>query len=244
MTETSQELQDGIRLALEAAEAANDAAAEVDKMTTATERAAHRIDTFGSKMRPLMIGTLAGSVVVIGLASLVYFRTLSEMRTATATQLEALTMFASRVEGLDQSLTNAEALLAEIKAVKAGQDEHFAALQTRLDGMGLNLVEEANSYSEAADTLKSQIEATVMQAVDEGSQKTQDAFTAGLSDLQLAMTRLLADAVTAAPAAAPAPSSKPAAKTATPVKPKTVAVPKKPTAKARPAPRPNPFSYP
>lgn len=241
MTETSQELQDSIRLALEAAEAANDAADEIDAMQQATEKAAHRIDRFGATVKPLMIGTLLGSVIVIGLGGLVYFRTLSEMRTATATQLEALTMFASRVEALDARIAEAEGLGTKLDEMQVAQTEALTALGARLDGMGLNFAEEITTYSEAAGSLSDEIAGTLTKTVEQNHVKTRDAMMAGLSDLQLAMSRLMADVVSQPAAVSAAP--KPTASAPKPVKPQTV----KPAVRAKkpaPAPKPNPFSYP
>jgi hypothetical protein len=66
-------------------------------------------------------------------------------------------------------------------------------------------------------------------------QETRDALTQGLSDLQLAMSRMLLDQATAAPAPAPQVAAKPV------VRAKPRPAPRK-APKARPA--PNPYKYP
>ena len=102
MTDTAgPETADSIRLALEAAEAATDAAGEAQGLRTNAETAIARLDRTTGRVGPLLIGCLAGAVAVLGLGGLFHLRTIADMRTATAAQIEALALFSTRVGTLD-----------------------------------------------------------------------------------------------------------------------------------------------
>jgi hypothetical protein len=100
MSATPTDLENSIQLALEAAAAANDSAEDVARLSADTQAAAARLDDFARVMKPVMMGVVAGAVLAIGLGGLVYLRTLSDMRAATATQTEALTVFSKSVADL------------------------------------------------------------------------------------------------------------------------------------------------
>ena len=244
MTTPSADLENSIRLALEAAEAANDTAEEVARLSSDTQAAAQRLDSFAKTMKPIVVGTLIGAVVSVAIGGLVYFRTLSDMRTTSATQIEALTLFSKSVTDLQAQVDIVKTMADQIAELPTAQDLRIAQLENKLADMENRLAEkieaEANTLSGgmADDGSTAQMLRSVADAVKEGHQETQNAFVSGLSDLQLAMTRMLAD--TLGQAAAPD-----AAKAQAPAKP----APRKSTTKASatrpPARAPqNPFKYP
>lgn len=225
----SPELESSIQLALEAAAAANDAASDVETLASDTEAAAARLDKFAHIMKPVMIGVVAGALLAIVLGGLVYFRTLSEMRLATATQMEALALFSTSVDDLKTQIGSLETLGEVLAGLQDEQDSAFTALEAKM---------EAALQSDEADNNTSPLDGQMLRSlsdtVEQSHQGTRDAITQGLSDLQLALSRMIADRPPVPPVAAPVA-----------VKPTVSAKPRptpRPVAKARPA--PNPFSYP
>lgn len=230
------EIESSIQLAIEAAAAANDAAGDVETLSSETKAAAARLDKFAQVMKPVMMGVVAGAVLAIILGGLVYFRTLSEMRLATATQMEALTLFSTSVNDLKAQVGALETLGDTLATLQTDQDTAFTALETKL----LAALEPADTTgddtADAGAALDSQMLRSLSDTVQQNHQDTRDAVTQGLSDLQLALSRMLAERpVAAAPAPAPQATPKPAAA----AKSRPTA---RPAAAAKPA--PNPFSYP
>lgn len=240
-TSPSTELQDTIRLALEAAEAANDAASEVSRLQSETSSAAARLDRFGARLRPMMIGLLVGAGVSIVLGGLVYFKTLAEMRRTSATQIEALAMFQESVTQLNGQLDAVEGLSERLAKIEAAMNETRDVLQADMTGMQDTLTEQLGSYSDNAGSLQSQIATTLTERVDAGTQKTVDALKSGISDLQLALSKMIASAATSAAAKTQAAAPKPAATTQRKTTTSTKRTAPKKTA---PKPEPNPFSFP
>ncbi|MFA8387601.1 MAG: hypothetical protein ACEPO2_18440 [Pelagibaca sp.] len=231
------EIETSIQLALEAAAAANDAASDVATLSSDTKAAADRLDSFAQVMKPVMIGVVAGSVLAIAIGGLVYFRTLSEMRLATATQMEALALFSTSVDDLKAQIAAMETLDETLATLQTDQQDAFAALEATVQTAIRNPEAEAGAQSdtEGASPLDQQMLRGLSDTVEQNHQATRDAVTQGLSDLQLALSRMLADRPVAA--ATPQAAPRPVAKPATSPKPR-------PTARPAAQPRPNPYSFP
>jgi hypothetical protein len=226
------DIENSIQLAIEAAAAANDAASDVASMASETQAAADRLDKFAQVMKPMMMGVVAGSVLAIVLGGLVYFRTLSEMRLATATQMEALTLFSTSVDDLQAQVSSLETLGETLAVLQTDQDAAFAQLEATVQ-TALETAE--TEMAESTTPLDQQMLRGLSDTIAQTHQETRDALTQGLSDLQLAMSRMLLDQATAAPAPAPQVAAKPV------VRAKPRPAPRK-APKARPA--PNPYKYP
>jgi hypothetical protein len=234
-TTTPTELDSSIQLAIEAAAAANDAAGDVETLASETRAAAARLDKFAQVMKPVMMGVVAGAVLAILLGGLVYFRTLSEMRLATATQMEALTLFSTSVDDLKAQIGTLETLGETLATLQTDQDAAFTALEDSVLAALQSSTETDDTDSGTATALDSQMLRSLSDTVQQNHEDTRDAVTQGLSDLQLALSRMLADRPVAA--AAPAPQAAPKPVTAAKSRPTP-----RPAAKAKPA--PNPYSYP
>jgi len=206
-------------------------------MSSETQAAADRLDKFAQVMKPVMMGVVAGAVLAIALGGLVYFRTLSEMRLATATQMEALTVFSTSVGDLQTQISSLETLGETLATLQTNQDSAFAQLeatvQTALEAPESDTMTDA----EGAAPLDRQMLRGVSDTVAQSHQETRDAFTQGLSDLQLAMSRMLLERAEAT--ATPAPTQQAKAKPVASAKPRPA--PRK-APKARPV--PNPYKYP
>ena len=236
-TTTPTEIESSIQLALEAAAAANDAASDIETLSSDTKAAAARLDKFAQVMKPVMMGVVAGAVLAILLGGLVYFRTLSEMRVATATQMEALALFSTSVDDLKTQISDLETLGETLATMQTEQDDAFAALKETVQAAMQPPEPEADATTGAEDTspLDRQMLRSLSDTVEQNHQTTRDADTQGLSDLHLARSRMLADRPVTTAVARPHAAPKPVAS----AKPRPAP---RPTAKARPV--PNPYKYP
>ena len=231
MTTSPTELENSIQLALEAATAANDSAEDVARVSSETLAAAARLDKFAKGMKPLLFGVVAAAVLCVALAGLVYLRTLSDMRTATATQIEALTLFSKSVGDLQAQLGALGDMSERVAAIEAAQTAGIERLEAAMMAETARIAEAmAGSEAPAAP----QMLRGLVDRFEASHVETRDAFAKGLSDLQLAMTKMLAErpepVATAAPKIATAPA-KPAAKAPARTKPQARA-------------EPNPFGFP
>ncbi len=236
---TDPDTPETIRLALEAAEAATEAATEAQGLRSTAETALARLDRSTGRVGPLLIGCLVGSAAVLGLGALFHLRAMADLRTATAAQIEALALFSTRVGTLDTHLAAVAGLTEQLGALETATASVLPGVEAGLAGAVETLMADAAARAEAAGNAQSQTTTALLDAIAASGTQTTEAVTASTSDLQLALSRMLAAGLPAASApqpevnraAAPAPAPRPA----------------RPQAASRPtaaAPAPNPFSYP
>ncbi len=115
-------VQESIKIALDAADAATDVTSEYNKTKRehkkleASVTSVHRfsIIIFGSSM--------VAAVAALLFAGMIYFRTMSELSTMTTTSREALVVFAENVEGVNDALEKMRGAL-ETQQTLVGQNE-------------------------------------------------------------------------------------------------------------------------
>ncbi|MEC7237225.1 MAG: hypothetical protein VXW17_04310 [Pseudomonadota bacterium] len=115
-------VQESIKIALDAADAATDVTSEYNKTKRehkkleASVKSVHRfsIIIFGSSM--------VAAVAALLFAGMIYFRTMSELSTMTTTSREALVVFAENVEGVNDALEKMKGALDTQKTL-VGQNE-------------------------------------------------------------------------------------------------------------------------
>lgn len=245
MSSKAPELEESIRLALEAAQAATDAAGEIGPMQHGIEIAVMRVENLRKFMTHAVIAMLGASVVIVAIAALVYFQTLSNMRTATATQIEATAVVTDSIEQMDLALGRTEALVAEIKELDALEGRLTEAMMAALEGQDQTVAAETS-----VQTL-SVVKAALMQERKE--------IAALLSDMEMALSKLISTGF-GVPSSAMPKSAEPEAKAPEPAASGSAAeAPKSTTMSPKPAPKTtaksaskstgsvdkgNPFKYP
>jgi hypothetical protein len=111
-----------------------------------------------------------------------------------------------------------------------------------LTGSEEKLMTQLESTTTESGGMSAQMASAITDRIDSSATTTREAIQGGISDLQLALSKMLAAAVTKAP---PAAAAKPAAPTAAPKR--TTSSSKKSTSSARksaPKAEPNPFKFP
>lgn len=233
MTDDSDPVADGLRRALEAAELANDAAEDVSRLGKAHQDFSDRVMAAQKRTTALAGGALAGAAVALGLAALVYFRSVADLREAADLQAEAVKLVVEQV--------------LEMKTINEGAEDRAKAIEARLDELATTLLERLEMAR--ADEPKDDDTASVVTEV----QASEERILAALAEMDLravdgaAITEQLARIeagmlrASAAPAKpdvpvaqkAEAPRAEASSKSAEKKKPRAVA-----------APEPNPFAYP
>lgn len=237
MTQDTDPVADGLRRALEAAELANDAAEDVSRLGAAHQAFADRMIAAQKRTTNIAGGALAGAAVALGLASLVYFRSVADLRETSAVQAEVSALIVEQVLAMKAS--------NEMAAGRA------TALEDKLDGVAKQMADGmamAQAMAQAApapeletglaDTLAGQLKASedsILAALAEVDLRMPNgtAVTDALARIEAGLLRATAAPAVPQAEAKASPAAKPAQKPATKAKPRVEA-----------APEPNPFAYP
>ena len=115
-------VQESIKIALDAADAATDVTSEYNKTKRehkkleASVKSVHRFSII------IFASSMVAAVAALLFAGMIYFRTMSELSTMTTTSREALVVFAENVEGANDALEKMKGAL-ETQQTLVGQNE-------------------------------------------------------------------------------------------------------------------------
>ena len=104
-------VQESIKIALDAADAATDVTAEYNKIRRDHKKLEDSMKQSQRFISIIFASSVAAAVAALVFAGLIYFRTLSELSTMTTTSREALIVFAENVDNMNSSLERLEVSL-------------------------------------------------------------------------------------------------------------------------------------
>ena len=157
-------VQESIKIALDAADAATDVTSEYNKTKRehkkleASVKSVHRFSII------IFTSSMVAAVAALLFASLIYFRTMSELSTMTTTSREALVLFAENVDGVNDSLSKMKGALDTQKTL-VGQNETLInelvglrdiisrSNETMMTGMESTSTSIANSNNQMASSI-------------------------------------------------------------------------------------------
>ena len=157
-------VQESIKIALDAADAATDVTSEYNKTKRehkkleASVKSVHRFSII------IFTSSMVAAVAALLFASLIYFKTMSELSTMTTTSREALVLFAENVDGVNDSLNKMKGALDTQKTL-VGQNETLInelvglrdiisrSNETMMTGMESTSTSIANSNNQMASSI-------------------------------------------------------------------------------------------
>ena len=163
-------VQESIKIALDAADAATDVTSEYNKTKRehkkleASVKSVHRFSII------IFASSMVAAVAALMFAGLIYFRTMSELTAMTTTSREALVVFAENVEGVNDSLDKMKNAL-ETQQTLVGQNE---TLINELVGL-------RDIISRSNETMMTGIQSTSASISDSNSQMA-SSITSGIAN--------------------------------------------------------------
>ncbi len=163
-------VQESIKIALDAADAATDVTSEYNKTKRehkkleASVKSVHRFSII------IFTSSMVAAVAALLFASLIYFKTMSELSTMTTTSREALVLFAENVDGVNDSLNKMKGALDTQKTL-VGQNE---TLINELVGL-------RDIISRSNETMMTGMESTSTSIADSNNQMA-SSITAGIAN--------------------------------------------------------------
>ena len=163
-------VQESIKIALDAADAATDVTSEFNKTKRehkkleASVKSVHRFSII------IFTSSMVAAVAALLFASLIYFRTMSDLSTMTTTSREALVLFAENVDGVNDSLNKMKGALDTQKTL-VGQNE---TLINELVGL-------RDIISRSNETMMTGMDSTSTSIADSNNQMA-SSITAGIAN--------------------------------------------------------------
>ena len=162
-------VQESIKIALDAADAATDVTSEYNKTKREHKKLEASVKNVHRFSSHHFFSSMVTAVAALLFAGLIYFRTMSELDTMTTTSREALVVFAENVEGVNDSLEKMRALQTQQTLV--GQNE---TLINELVGL-------RDIISRSNETMMTGIQSTSASISDSNSQMA-SSITSGIAN--------------------------------------------------------------
>lgn len=240
--QATDEVLDGIKRALDAADAANEAAADIASLQAAHRAFAEAVIRGQRRNTLFAAGAAAGAAVAIAMGGIVYFRSVADLRVAASVQSEAATL-------LVEELTQIDHIGDRVEEQQDRMRKELLDLLEKVKDEIRRAALEADAPKDEPAPMDAQVATAIREGVKADLDAMRDELLAALAELDVRgvagadtaeLTALIAElkAVTGKGGAVegnaggkpPAPQAAPAPRPAKP--------------KPKPAPEPDPFTYP
>ena len=157
-------MQESIKIALDAADAATDVTSEYKRIKNEYLKAEQKVKEIHKYTTIVFSSSIATAVIAIILTGLLYFKSLSELEDMTSTSREALVVFAENVENVNKAVENMNSSLAKHSdLVDANSQIKFAlenlseAIKANDKSLMINLSKEISNLSSGlSNSIKSE----------------------------------------------------------------------------------------
>jgi hypothetical protein len=190
----SKTVEDGIKIALDAADAATNVTGEFSRIKQEYAAVEGEVKKIYRNATIVFASSAAASLIAVVAASMMYYRTIETMETSNNTSLEALVIFAENVDKLAASTTALN---------KAMEQQSQLAAESKAAGEALGRIEEAQGtaqemtakgmadLSETTNAAVSQFSTAVLEKFDTGLMAHSEEVRQALADLNLAQVELV-----------------------------------------------------
>ena len=153
-------MQESIKIALDAADAATDVTSEYKRMKNEYIKAEQKVKEIHKYTTIIFSASIGTAVVAILLTGLLYFKSLSELESMTSTSREALVVFAENVEAvnqaveeMNQSIENHSELVNTNTEIKSKLSELTEAISQNDKNLMVSLSKEISNLSKSVSII-------------------------------------------------------------------------------------------
>ena len=157
-------MQESIKIALDAADAATDVTSEYKRIKNEYIKAEQKVKEIHKYTTIVFSSSIATAVIAIILTGLLYFKSLSELEDMTSTSREALVVFAENVENVNKAVDNMNSSLAKHSdlvdansQIKSALENLSEAIKANDKSLMINLSKEISNLSSGlSNSIKSE----------------------------------------------------------------------------------------
>ena len=131
-------MQESIKIALDAADAATDVTSEYKRIKNEYLKAEQKVKEIHKYTTIVFSSSIATAIIAIILTGLLYFKSLSELEEMTSTSKEALVVFAENVENVNKAVDNMNSSLSKHKDLVNANEQIEIALDNLSNAIKAN----------------------------------------------------------------------------------------------------------
>jgi hypothetical protein len=161
-------VQESIKIALDAADAATDVTAEYNKIRRDHKKLENSMKQSQRFISIIFASSIAAAIAALVFAGLIYFRTLSELSTMTTTSREALIVFAENVDNMNSSLERLEVSLetqTELVSLNETLIDELSSLKQTIADSNTTMVAKLDMTANALTTSNGSLAESLTKAI-------------------------------------------------------------------------------
>ena len=145
-------IQESIKLALDAADAATDVTSEYSQVKRESKKLERKVSQIHRYTTITFVSAVVAAVAGLSFSALLYFKTLSELRLMSTTNREGLVVFAENIEQLNSVLSELNVALdqqEELVALNRESSEKMTQLMTLISSTSEATINELQASTSA-----------------------------------------------------------------------------------------------
>ena len=186
-------MQESIKIALDAADAATDVTSEYKRMKNEYIKAEQKVKEIHKYTTIIFSASIGTAVVSILLIGLLYFKSLSELEDMTNTSREALVVFAENVDSVNKAVSNMNQSLEKHSDLVNANLEIKNKLTMLMDAIDKNDKQLMLSLSKEVTNLSKEISSSLKAETNKLNQNIQESDVVTSAKVNKAIDKILND---------------------------------------------------
>ena len=172
------DVSESVKRALEAAATATDSAEEAAGVSEAAEQALAAAARSQRKVTALASGLLVAAVASAGMGTLIYLRSVADLREAAELQSAATLAMVEQIKLISETISSAETTLKTT-------EEQRQELSARIDGLGDRISGDISTLATNAGQMQPQFASAIQKHVDESLKTTRGEILTALAEIEM-----------------------------------------------------------
>ena len=191
MKEQINAMQESIKIALDAADAATDVTSEYKRIKNEYIKAEQKVKEIHKYTTIIFSSSIATAIVAIILTGLLYFKSLSELDEMTSTSREALVVFAENVEKVNEAVENMNSSLSNHSELVNASTDVKEKLQSLSDAILSNDKKLMISLSKEISNLSNGISKSIKEETSKLNQSISESGVVASAKLNKEISKMI-----------------------------------------------------
>ncbi len=191
MKEQINAMQESIKIALDAADAATDVTSEYKRIKNEYIKAEQKVKEIHKYTTIIFSSSIATAIVAIILTGLLYFKSLSELDEMTSTSREALVVFAENVEKVNEAVENMNSSLSNHSELVNASTDVKEKLQSLSDAILSNDKKLMISLSKEISNLSNGISKSIKEETNKLNQSISESGVVASAKLNKEISKMI-----------------------------------------------------
>ncbi len=193
MTQQLNAMQESIKIALDAADAATDVTSEYKRIKNEYLKTEQKMKEIHKYTTIIFSSSIATAIVAILLTGLLYFKSLSELEDMTSTSREALVVFAENVENVNKAVDNMNQSLARHTDLLNASEEMKVKIEELSNAINSNDKKLMVNLSKEITNLSSGLSKSIKNETDKLNKSIQESGVVTSASVNKEIGKLLKD---------------------------------------------------